>query len=1144
MSLIRWYRMNGNIIDAMGNSELVNSGTSTAVAGKIGQAMRKTSGYYLTDLTNIPDNLSISLWYKHNGATWASECIFGTRLGNNGFMLYRNASDTAGYYRAYFWYNSTSSTIVGYNKWPGISGLSPDTWYHLVMTRDSLGNFRLYKDGTLIYNGSPPSDFVSWNNNGATLAFHAQGNGSGYTAGDISFNDVRIYDHALSPKEVKELAKAKVLHYKFDESGDKFYDCSSYGVEPLEGAVATLRPYEGKFGGAVAVEEGTKNRFTNPSFNTPNANGGWSHWGTSGVNGSYGQTTDKKYIYGNQQYAHWVANAADSSSYYLCYQSPTLNGQPSYRSLTAILCMEDGSEVTNDKVFPTANSTTSQGAPNRQWTSIKNIPGTIFYVCKWEGFHQSGTNDLVGICVSQGYKVYISFAQLEDKPFATSFTEGIRPDGILAYPVTLKDDYTIACYRKSHTDEDYKHIVKRSDGTVFVDGVENSEYDVGWIAGRNLVKRGDTLYGWQGEKTVNTSSGAFIHTRNRPINAVYQVEVRTDDENLLGAEFGWQWSSKVQGNTVILSNEWQRVVSPYFDADVAIGLRCIGGTGVLELRNIKVERGSTATHWTPAPEDLGYDVDILMLSNQTGLIDELKIYATALSDVDVLELYQTRANLDSHGNLYIDNEIIETGHKPLIMDYTIWEDGQTGAIGSFTLGAGNNLSNSRILGQDPWGKQTVLWRSYGENNTAAGIYFSSSTPVDNTKMYRMSWWEKRVSNGIGNQCRHYAGLNGYGATNGVYSRSSGSLSTNPYFWSTASIPTQEQLPLGEWILVVGHVWPAGSGTGDKHLDSGRYTINGKIGDISNDWVWHEDTTRGRSRTLTIYREGTGVDNTGALHYTVYPRMDVCDGSEPSIQDLLNGFDSRHIDYVRSKGGSNPITIDVGDQSSMFGNISELGPMNGIIGWWPLDGHTQDYSGNNNHGTNNGATITSGIRGSAYSFDGSSSYIRANNILSQGSPFSISFWTKVFGTSNQCLGCTRTATGNGMSIFIISNKIRFDTDHQWTTGYTVPRNEWIHITLTQDHSGKRLYVNAILEDSTSSTGSMSNLSDIFQIGASHSNGSSLGNYLDGIVCDYRIYNRALSPEEIKSLYDATKPNAIPMQLSNDGTVYLAGELKEA
>src|SRR5690606_26960290 len=81
----------------------------------------------------------------------------------------------------------------------------------------------------------------------------------------------------------------------------------------------------------------------------------------------------------------------------------------------------------------------------------------------------------------------LSSPQKELKPFATSFVDGTRPDGILAYPIALTDDYTIACYRKSHTDEDYKHVVKRSDGKVFVDGVEDSKYDVGWIAGRNLI---------------------------------------------------------------------------------------------------------------------------------------------------------------------------------------------------------------------------------------------------------------------------------------------------------------------------------------------------------------------------------------------------------------------------------------------------------------------------------------------------------------------------------------------------------------------------------------------------------------------------------------------------------------------------------
>lgn len=53
-----------------------------------------------------------------------------------------------------------------------------------------------------------------------------------------------------------------------------------------------------------------------------------------------------------------------------------------------------------------------------------------------------------------------------------------------------------------------------------------------------------------------------------------------------------------------------------------------------------------------------------------GEIDDVRVYATALSDEDIQELYQTRASLDNSGVFYT-HYINEAKHSPLLMDYTV-----------------------------------------------------------------------------------------------------------------------------------------------------------------------------------------------------------------------------------------------------------------------------------------------------------------------------------------------------------------------------------------------------------------------------------------------------------------------------------------
>lgn len=214
---------------------------------------------------------------------------------------------------------------------------------------------------------------------------------------------------------------------------------------------------------------------------------------------------------------------------------------------------------------------------------------------------------------------------------------------------------------------------------------------------------------------------------------------------------------------------------------------------------------------------------------------------------------------------------------PNILDYSTWSTGTGSATGFNQNGA--TAENYRINSTDPWGNTTVIWEARPDAVSGAdGGWNTSNFAVDNTKIYRYAVWVWRNGNGNGS---FYLGCHGYGAVNGVITLSSGANNTNPYFMASSSVPTA-----GRWELVVGHVYPHTYGGTANHPESGRYTIaNGRVANTSNDYKWRPETTSGNYRTYLYYCTNTSVRQRWA-----YPRVDICDGTEPTINELLNGFD--------------------------------------------------------------------------------------------------------------------------------------------------------------------------------------------------------------------------------------------------------------
>ncbi len=134
--------------------------------------------------------------------------------------------------------------------------------------------------------------------------------------------------------------------------------------------------------------------------------------------------------------------------------------------------------------------------------------------------------------------------------------------------------------------------------------VELIEYPVELSGGRNLLTKTSAMYAWERVFDVSTTSGAFVYMPAPFSMVTYQVEARALDENMVGAVFSWQFSGKIQGKSIELSLSWQKAWVYYDLSNKPIGLRC-DRIGQVELRNIKVEKGTIPTDWTPAPEDLG-----------------------------------------------------------------------------------------------------------------------------------------------------------------------------------------------------------------------------------------------------------------------------------------------------------------------------------------------------------------------------------------------------------------------------------------------------------------------------------------------------------------------------------------------------------
>jgi len=243
--------------------------------------------------------------------------------------------------------------------------------------------------------------------------------------------------------------------------------------------------------------------------------------------------------------------------------------------------------------------------------------------------------------------------------------------------------------------------------------------------------------------------------------------------------------------------------------------------------------------------------------------------------------------------------------------------------------------------------------------------------------------------------------------------------------------------------------------------------------------------------------------------------------------LVLAFSVMCVGPVCGQSDSPAILASLGiANSGINGSVSDSGATPppttevGLVAYYPFDGDLVDHSGTVNNSTNHGATFVSGYSGQALSFDGVDDYVFAPvNINPDVMPqMTMIAWARSNSTSNGWVishdngGYDRTLTidtrggGPGWSAFSGSKGV---------LGYSpVTIGDWTFLAAVYDQDAEtvKLYVNGALINE--GEGKLGPGWEQIQIGSNPSH----GRYFSGAIDEVRIYNRTLSADELKALYE--------------------------
>ena len=635
MALRIWLPLNGNLNNqGLSNVQITNTGATINNNGKIGKAyefgpshwlrLEKYAAEFLTY-----EEFSLSVWFKctaQNTSHGGSALISAGNWNQPASLLNLALGEwnTDHYSRLIISGSGTWSAGYDYN-------FNLNTWYHVVLTSGN-GKMRAYVNGTLI--GDTYSAFTP-----ASLEqdWVCVGNGTYYSGFIFNglMNDVRIYDECLSPKQIKEISKGLVAHYKLDNPYVETTTNMAPGINGLTSYSTNSSPaWDTSLNGSVMYTPSNWSSGYNSGVSDP-THGYHAHW-------VFDETNKLIMIFPNlnsviNQKNRWlgISGTCSGTSDILAGEKYTI----SWWQKTDNLGLTASGGVYYKKTS-SASSNFGDGCPIFGYNTKLNT---------WQFFSKTFTRASDYVQHSGGQSIYVYGNNGSEGTLYVKDVQIQKGDNATPYTVGTRNGQT---YEEDCSGYGYNGIVSGSlkyntDSARHSGSIYFNANCANYIYRPHLTfLTGPLTYNCWVYQVSATPATQFIMSQGRDNTCNgFNLSCANGIPKLWA---GGNDKIQITGTTSIVDSKWHMLTGTwdgttaklYVDGTL-IGSAAMGditytqSSGAFVIGKMSYSYTSTANYFP-----------------FNGSISDAKIYATALSADDILTMYKTSGIIDNKGNVY------------------------------------------------------------------------------------------------------------------------------------------------------------------------------------------------------------------------------------------------------------------------------------------------------------------------------------------------------------------------------------------------------------------------------------------------------------------------------------------------------------